>query len=130
MTLTKYPEASKVQPERSTQFFRIRTRQIAAYRPAMRSSKNDAFTRSRGTILPHSSSGSCAGTWRSSHPPAPAAASPQPPSGVPAGLTKCTQALPAWCGQIEVPLDRTGRTRRHDDDPLPVLPGHRHHAAR
>jgi pimeloyl-ACP methyl ester carboxylesterase len=39
-----------------------------------------------------------------------AAASPAPPPGVPAGLEKCTQALLAWCGELEVPLDRTGRT--------------------
>ena len=39
-----------------------------------------------------------------------AAGSPAPPPGVPAGLSKCTRALDAWCGAIKVPLDRTGRT--------------------
>ena len=43
-------------------------------------------------------------------PSSPALAGKQPPIGIPTGLTKCTQALAAYCGEIEVPLDRTGRT--------------------
>ncbi|HEX5016146.1 MAG TPA: hypothetical protein VFX15_00995, partial [Actinomycetes bacterium] len=39
-----------------------------------------------------------------------ASASPAPPPGVPDGLTKCTRAYAAWCGSLEVPLDRTGKT--------------------
>ncbi|HEX5017279.1 MAG TPA: alpha/beta fold hydrolase, partial [Actinomycetes bacterium] len=35
---------------------------------------------------------------------------PAPPPGVPDGLTKCTRAYAAWCGSLEVPLDRTGKT--------------------
>ena len=42
------------------------------------------------------------------------------------GSTKCTQAWPAYCGEIEVPLDRTGTDRRNDNDSLPVLPSHRY----
>ncbi len=40
----------------------------------------------------------------------PATASPTTAPGVPARLEKCTRALLAWCGELEVPLDRTGRT--------------------
>ena len=34
---------------------------------------------------------------------------PQPAPGVPPGLTKCTHAPGAWCGNVLVPLDRSGR---------------------
>jgi pimeloyl-ACP methyl ester carboxylesterase len=71
--------------------------------------KNDAFTRSRGTISALIL-GIAALALAFVTVPGPAEASPQPPKGVPAGLSKCTQALQAWCGELEVPLDRSGRT--------------------
>ena len=37
------------------------------------------------------------------------AGNPQPAPGVPAGLTRCTQGVDAWCGAVLVPLDRSGR---------------------
>ena len=39
------------------------------------------------------------------------AGNPQPAPGVPAGLTRCTQGIDAWCGAVLVPLDRSGRVQ-------------------
>jgi pimeloyl-ACP methyl ester carboxylesterase len=71
--------------------------------------KNDAFTRAGATfsalIL-----GTAALVAAVTGPVGAASASPSPPAGVPDELQKCTQALGAWCGSLEVPLDRTGVT--------------------
>src|SRR5262245_31580373 len=71
--------------------------------------KNDAFTRSRATFAAVIV-GAVGLTLAVVGPTSPAAASPTPPAGIPDGLTKCTQALQAWCGRLEVPLDRSGKT--------------------
>ena len=71
--------------------------------------KNQAFNRSSGT-LSALILGITALALAFVTLPGQAAASPQPPNGVPAGLEKCTQALQAWCGELDVPLDRSGGT--------------------
>ena len=43
-------------------------------------------------------------------PAIPVAALPQPDPAVPAGLHRCSADSEAYCGSVEVPLDRTGRT--------------------
>ena len=40
---------------------------------------------------------------------------------VPKGLKKCRDAWPTYCGEIEVPLDRTGTDRRNAADSFRVL---------
>jgi pimeloyl-ACP methyl ester carboxylesterase len=72
-------------------------------------SKNDALARTRATIAV-SILGATALAAALLGPVGSASASPAPPPGVPAGLEKCTQALAAWCGSLDVPLDRSGRT--------------------
>ena len=62
-------------------------------------------------------------------PAIPVAALPQPDPAVPAGLHRCSADSEAYCGSVEVPLDRTGAHARLAVDRVPLLPAVRHQPA-